>query len=95
MADIKDSVESVKALKSLILSVIEITKDGLNLADLPKAISVIGDIKDLVEHAPEALPELRDLSAEEAGELGAAVYDMVKAIILALSMKSKELASEG
>lgn len=47
-------------------------------------VQVAGDVKALVADAPAALPELQDLDGAEVGQIGAAAYECVKAIMSAL-----------
>lgn len=47
-------------------------------------IQVAGDVKALITDAPAALPEFEELDSAEVGQIGAASYDCVKAIMAAL-----------
>lgn len=65
----------------IIVDAVQIAKHLSVLTALPKLYEAFGSVKEIVAEAPLALPELKDLSSDEAGQLAAAAYDLVKKII--------------
>ena len=84
MAGVEHAVKSVEAIKVLVIDGFKMAKDGISFGDLPALFKMLGDVKDLVDHAPDALPELKDLDPVEAGQLTEAAYKAVQEIIAAL-----------
>lgn len=68
-------------LTGAVCDAIEIFRGGISLGDIGSLISCGRQINDMVQDAKAVLPELADLSAEEAAVLGAASFASVKKII--------------
>ena len=81
--DLKNSLEIVKAVEVLGVSVKKISKDGVNLADLPEALELIKQLDVFiaaVKDAKEVIGEVKDLDQAELIQLGSALYSSFKAI---------------
>jgi hypothetical protein len=81
---VDESLKAVKAVKELVLGGIEISKNGINIRDLPKLFAVLADLKALADSAPSVMPEFKDLDAAEVGQLSEALYAAVKECLEAL-----------
>lgn len=81
---IKESLELLEGVKVLGVSAKKVLADGkVNLADLPVLLGLISDFPVLtaaVQGADLVLPEVKDLSADEANQLVAKVLEVVNAI---------------
>lgn len=82
MAGIQETLETIQALKELVVDAIDVSKGGITFSDLAKLFEIIGDLKDLADSAPKALPELKDLDAGEIGQISAAAYQALREIVL-------------
>jgi hypothetical protein len=84
---LKETLEIVKAVKLLAVTGVEIGKDGLGVEDIAKALELVKKL-DVVFEAVKGLhlvdDELKDLEQDELLQLGAAAYDLVKDVILAV-----------
>jgi hypothetical protein len=88
MPGIVETLETIGDLKNLSVDGIALVKSALRGplgigGIFTGVLKVVADVKELAD-APLALPELKDLDATEAGQIGAASYVCVKAIIAAL-----------
>lgn len=81
---IQKTKETIEDLTKIAVAGVEIAKDGLGIGSFLKVVGLLNVVKELVVDAPLALPELADLDAAESAEIGAAAYNMVKSIILAI-----------
>jgi hypothetical protein len=83
-AGIKESLEFLDGIKVVGVTVADILKDGkVNLADLPKLLPLLQNVSVLVEAAKgvkEIPAEAKDLSEAELIQLGAKVFEIVRAI---------------
>lgn len=68
-------------LTGAVCDALEIFRGGIGLGDIGSLLSCARKVNDLVKDAQVVLPELADLSAEEAAVLGAASFASVKQII--------------
>lgn len=78
---IENALKCVDGLKVLVIDVLDIVDGGVTLKDLPKLFSLMQDIKLLVDSAPAALPEVKDIDPTEAGQITTAAYAAVKVIL--------------
>ncbi len=76
----KVGIEDIRDLGN---GVAELVCDGIDLVkgSYMKIFEVIADIKVIVKAAPAALPELKDLDADEAAELTKLAYVLVARIV--------------
>lgn len=81
MLSIDHSKKMIMDLGKLVGDGVQIVKHGVGLGSIYQIFQVIADVKELIMEAPHALPELRDIDSQEAGELASAAYEMVKHII--------------
>ena len=77
----KKVLEDVTHLVNVALVVL---RDGLSYGGVAELFGVLEDIKNIATEAPSALPELVNLSAEDAGQLATASYEMVRQILSTL-----------
>lgn len=62
-----------------------IAKGPFGLGQIFAAVfQISSDVQSLIADAPAALPEFQDLDSAEVGQIGAAAYDCVKAILAAI-----------
>lgn len=61
-----------------------IAKKGISIGSLLALGNVLIKVRNIIVEAPQALPELADLDSQESGELAAAAYSAVKAIVNAI-----------
>jgi len=78
---VEKSKETLADLAELACDGIDLFKKGIGLGSFGKIVEILADVKELIADAPLALPELADLNAVEAAELGAAAYVAVKKIV--------------
>lgn len=91
MLPVTNTLQTIADLQGLLLDAVKLEKDAkagvLHFpAVLAGVLSIGGDIKALTAEAPQALPELKDLDANEAGQLAEASFGLVKAVLSALSV---------
>ena len=91
MAGIDKTLEVFSDLKVLAISAVELAKNFKRGMTLPAILKSIDDllklgksVTELVKDLPGALPELVDLDSKESAQIGAAAYDLVKALIEAI-----------
>lgn len=82
------SKKVIADMQSLCLDGIELVQHYSLFHAMGKIGSIVSNVKDLIEQSKEALPELKDLNAQEAGELASAAYTMVRAIVSKLQLPS-------
>ncbi len=93
MASIDNTLSVFSELSKLSLDGISIVKaGGLKLSELGKLLDVAIQIGKLVKDVPASLPELKDLDAQEAAQVGAAAFDLVKGIIVAIGSPAQAVA---
>lgn len=86
MAGIDKTIETFSDLGKLSSDLIAIVKaGGFKLSVLPSILDLAKQVGELVADAPSAIPELKDLDAAEAAQVGAAAFELVKSLISALS----------
>ncbi len=86
MAGIDETIKSLAELSKLTTDLVGVIKaGGFRLSVLPAVFDMASEIKALVKDIPAALPELADLDAAEAGQVGAAAFSLVKQVIVAIS----------
>ncbi len=86
MAGIDKTLETFSDLSKLSVDVIAVIKSGgITFGSLPKILSMVSEISELMKDAPAALPELQDLDMNEAGQVGAAAFALVKSVIQAVA----------
>ncbi len=79
---VEKTKKTMMAVSDLVADLIALAHAGFNSKSLPQAFALITDIKNIVEAEPlGAWPELKELDAEEAAELGGLVYSCVAKII--------------
>ena len=71
---VEKTKQTVESLAALVADVVAVAHGGLNMNSLPKLFEIINDIRRIVEAAPGAFPELAELDAHEASELGGIAY---------------------
>ncbi len=75
---IKETKELVKALGEIITIGLKAMADGkINIMDIPLIFSLIKSLGDAVEGVQKVPVEIKDLSAEEAQELGNYVLQVI------------------
>lgn len=74
---------TLSGLLKLACDGIGLVKGGVSFGSVQKVLALVGDVKQLLENAPGALPELQDLDAAEVGELGSLAYAGVIQIVAA------------
>lgn len=86
MAGIEKTLETFDDLGALSVDLISIFKaGGFKFSMLPKILDIAQKVGELVKDAPAALPELTDLDAAEAAQVGGAAFSLVKKVIVALA----------
>ncbi len=83
MATIDKTLETIDDIGRLVTNVVALMRSGITIGTLGRARAIVGDLRELAEDAPGALPELADLDSTEAGRLAAAAYAQVKRILAA------------
>lgn len=78
---IDNSVKFFADLSKLLVTGVQVVKLGKFWDLLP----LLGEVKDVVVDAQGALPELKNLDAEEALQLGQAAYDCVASVVRAFA----------
>lgn len=82
--DINAILEMITALKDLAICVRQVSADGtINLADLPALMALVAKANDLttaIKDADEIPAEVKDLSAEEATQVVAALFAAIKEV---------------
>lgn len=81
---IDHSEKVIEDLGDLIVNGIEISKTGIGFGMMRKLGAIANEMVSLVCEAPLVLPELTDLSKEEAGKLMESSYVMVCKVIAAI-----------
>ncbi len=81
--------KTVESLSSLVADIVAIIQGGLTINAMPKIFEIINDIRQLIESAPGAFPELQELEALEASELGASAYHAIQKIIVQVKAAKK------
>jgi hypothetical protein len=86
--DVQKSLEVIDDLGELVADAAALIKSGapLGLETFKKVFELAMDLKELAADAPDALPELKDLDANEVGQLGAAAFSAVGKILAALKV---------
>ena len=84
MAGIDKTLEVFDDLGNLAAAGVRIAKSGLGIASFGQILKVLENVKELLQDAPLALPELMDLDAVESAKLGQAAYGMVKKVMEAV-----------
>lgn len=77
MVGIEKSKAVIEAIGELVSDGISLAKGGIGFGSIGKIIEVIRDLKDVMENAAGALPEVKDLDPKESGELLELCYKMV------------------
>ncbi len=86
MAGIDKTIETFSDIGNIAEDLIVIVKaGGFKLILLPKVMSLMNSVGELIKDAPAALPELMDLDAAESAKIGAAAYDLVKKVMKAIA----------
>ena len=78
---IEHSKKVIADLQAVAITGVKIAKHGIGLGALKQVLDLIGEAKDLIVEAQAALPEIKDLDAQEVGQLSAACYGLVKSVI--------------
>lgn len=82
--ELKETKEALQAIKEVAVFARKVFADGkVNLADLSSLVELGGKVSVLssgLKDAKLALPELKDLSAEEAQELLALMFQLLKEV---------------
>ncbi len=82
MVNVAHTLQVFADLELIAVDIARVVKKGGSIWSLlPVLAEMLGAAKDLVAQAPLALPELKDLDAEEAGLLAKATYTLVKSVI--------------
>jgi hypothetical protein len=90
MAGIVKSLESIDDIQEIAVSAVKAVKvlQGGGFGQYMKVLMLMfaaaQSAGELVHDGPEALPELKDLDAAEAGQLSARAYELVVAVLAAL-----------
>lgn len=85
MPGIEKTVATIGELGSIAVDIVSIVKDGgIKFSSLPKLLDIITQANALMKDAPASLPELTDLDAAEAAQVGAAAFMLVKKVMGAL-----------
>jgi hypothetical protein len=83
---IDKTLKTVADLQKLAVDGISLVKAGpIGFGSLARLFGILSDIKDVANDAQGALPELKDVDAVEAGQLAAAAYVLVKAVMVAVA----------
>lgn len=82
--EIKETLEMLEGVKVLAVSGKKIFADGkVSIADLPVALELLaqfGTLNAAVAGADQVIPEMKDLSADEANQIVAKVLEIVAVI---------------
>ncbi len=78
---IDHSKKIIKDLGIVSCGVIRIVKRGLGLRSIAHILGMLDEVKDVLEMAPRALPELADIDPVEAGQLAQAAYQVVLEVV--------------
>jgi len=81
--DVKNTLEFVAAVKLVGVAAKEISKDGINIDDLPKALELLKKYDVLVEAVKDIeviVDEAKDIDSLEAVAVVTALMDAIKAI---------------
>lgn len=84
--NIKASKELIAAIKLLAVEAKKISKDGINLADIPEALVLLSHLDVVLKAAKDfhdVGAELKDIDQAELIELGSDIYSAFKEIQLA------------
>ena len=84
--EIKETKELLAGIELISVKAGEILKDGIDASDLPKLLELLSNFSVIIEAVKgitEIDDELKELSEQEAIELGLAAYTMIKNIIAA------------
>lgn len=84
MAGIAKSVETIQDVGEVVVDVATLVKGGVSLGNLGHLLAILNDVKELIADARQALPELADVDAAEAGQLATAAYTQIKRIVVAV-----------
>lgn len=82
---VQKTKETLENLAELAVDAAVLVKGGITFGSLGKVLEVLGNLKALVESAPQALPELMELDPAEAGEVATAAYVAVKKVVAAVT----------
>lgn len=74
------AIKTIEVVSELVVDVVDLLKGGL-LGKVSKVVELVQDVTGLVAAAPDALPELLELDAEDAAKIGEASYRAVKKIV--------------
>lgn len=69
---------------ALVVQGVGISRNGLSLSSFPQLLGILQSLKTLSLEAQAALPELKDIDVNEAAELAAIVYGVVKDVVAAV-----------
>ncbi len=86
---VEETLATIAEIQSTAVDAIKLAKDasagGLHWGEvLGDVIRIAVDAKALATDAPLALPELKDLQADEVAKIGAAAYTCVMAVLAAV-----------
>jgi hypothetical protein len=84
---VQKSLEVITDVEVLVVEVVDLLKSGVSLSKFGKILTIVGVVQELVADAKEALPELKEVDAAEAGKLAEASYKAVQKIVQALVVK--------
>lgn len=88
---ITQTLKTLADLQAVVVGAVKMAKDakvggfGSWATLLSDVMRVATDVKTIVTDAPGALPELKDVDGEEAGQIATAAYECVKAVIAAIA----------
>lgn len=86
MPGIDHTKKTIESLSTLVTDLVSVAISGIGFSTIPKLFQVAADIKEIASEIPQSLPELNDLDAQEAAQLGSAAYDIIKNIIVQLNV---------
>lgn len=85
MLGIQHSKQVIADLGKLAVDGIALVKKSSGLGEIRAVLALMGDFKALVSDARSALPELKELDAQEAAQLAEQSYEAVRAVVAALA----------
>mgnify|MGYP001593594279 CR=1 FL=1 len=82
---IAKTLEVISGVGEIVASAIAVSKNGVNLADLPRLMAMASQAVELISDARDAFPELKDIDGVESAKLGQASYVMVRKILTSIA----------
>ncbi len=76
-----NTLEVIESLGTVAANAVGVLRGKASWGDIGKLLSLLSEVKDIIAAAPGVLPELIDVDANEAAQLGRAAYEAVKRVV--------------